>query len=127
MNENTQYETLNSSQTLDNLPGAKRLPYSDQLLEKAYSDPIRVNIALKSQINGLSTEEIDTGSKGIYRLDENTQEKQQSVLTRLLSKVKNPLLILLLALSIISFLIGNLRGTVVIFVVMLLGAVLRFF
>ena len=44
-----------------------------------------------------------------------------------MSNVKNPLIVLLLALGVISFLTGDLRPTVVIFVMVLLGVVLRFF
>ena len=46
---------------------------------------------------------------------------------RLLDNVKNPLVILLTALGVLSFLTGDLRATVVIFVMVVLGVVLRFF
>src|SRR5512143_2792224 len=46
---------------------------------------------------------------------------------RLLDNVKNPLVILLVALGVLSYLTGDLRATVVIFVMVLLGVVLRFF
>ena len=46
---------------------------------------------------------------------------------RLLSNVKNPLVLLLMALGVLSFLTGDLRATVVIFVMVVLGVVLRFF
>ena len=46
---------------------------------------------------------------------------------RLLSNIKNPLVLLLLALGIISYLTGDLRAMVVIFVMVILGIVLRFF
>src|ERR1035437_10045124 len=45
---------------------------------------------------------------------------------RLLSNVKNPLVLLLLALGTISFLTGDVRAMVVIFVMVVLGVVLRF-
>ncbi len=55
-------------------------------------------------------------------------EKRQSALMRLsLSNIKNPLVLLLLALGVLSFLTGDLRATVVIFVMVVLGVVLRFF
>ena len=44
-----------------------------------------------------------------------------------MSNIKNPLVILLLALGVLSFLTGDLRATVVIFVMVVLGVVLRFF
>src|SRR5664280_2085626 len=45
---------------------------------------------------------------------------------RLLSNVKNPLVLLLTALGVLSFLTGDLRATAVIFVMVVLGVVLRF-
>jgi Mg2+-importing ATPase len=44
-----------------------------------------------------------------------------------LDNVKNPLVILLTALSVLSYLTGDLWATVVIFVMVLLGVVLRFY
>jgi len=46
---------------------------------------------------------------------------------RLLSNIKNPLVLLLLALGVLSFLTGDLRAILVIFVMVVLGVVLRFF
>jgi Mg2+-importing ATPase len=46
---------------------------------------------------------------------------------RLLNNVKNPLVILLTVLGVISFLTGDMRATVVIFVMVLLGVMLRFY
>jgi len=55
------------------------------------------------------------------------EKKRQSVLMRLLNNVKNPLVILLTALGVVSFLTGDMRATVVIFFMVLLGVVLRFY
>jgi Mg2+-importing ATPase len=118
--------TLNPSQRLDNLPGEKGAHFSDQLLEKARTDTETVLKELQSQLSGLSTAEAGSRSKQ-YGLNEIAREKRQSALMRLLSNVKNPLVILLLALGVISFLTGDQRATVVIFVMVLLGVVLRFF
>ena len=46
---------------------------------------------------------------------------------RLLGIFTNPLVLLLMALGVLSFLTGDLRATVVIFVMVVLGVVLRFF
>ena len=54
------------------------------------------------------------------------ERSSPSALIRLLSNVKNPLVILLTALGVVSFLTGDQRATVVIFVMVLLGVVLRF-
>jgi Mg2+-importing ATPase len=121
-----QKTTLNPSQRLGNLPGEKAAHFSDQLLEKARADNDTVLKQLKSRLNGLSAAEASSRSKQ-YGLNEIAREKRQSALMRLLSNVKNPLVILLVALGVISFLTGDLRAMVVIFVMVLLGLVLRFF
>ncbi len=118
--------TLKSSQRVDNLPGEKGVHFSDQLLKNARADAGTVLKELKSQLSGLSTVEAGSRSKQ-YGLNEIAREKRQSALMRLLSNVKNPLVILLAALGVISFLTGDLRATLVIFVMVLLGVVLRFF
>ena len=46
---------------------------------------------------------------------------------RLVDNVKNPLVILLTALGILSYLTGDVRAMIVIFVIVLVGVVLRFF
>jgi P-type Mg2+ transporter len=55
------------------------------------------------------------------------REKKRSLPARLWDNVKNPLVILLAALGLISFLTGDLRATAVIGVMVVLGIVLRFF
>jgi Mg2+-importing ATPase len=118
--------TLTPSQSLVNHPSEKGAHFSDQLLEKARADTDTVLKELKSQLSGLSSAEASSRSKQ-YGLNEIAREKRQSALMRLLSNVKNPLVILLTALGVISFLTGDLRAMVVIFVMVLLGVVLRFF
>ncbi|OIQ76232.1 magnesium-transporting ATPase, P-type 1 [mine drainage metagenome] len=61
-----------------------------------------------------------------YGLNTIAREQRLSVLMRLLGNVKNPLVLLLVALGVLSFLTGDLRATVVIFVMVILGTVLRF-
>jgi Mg2+-importing ATPase len=55
------------------------------------------------------------------------KEKPQSVLMHLINNLKNPLVILLVSLAVLSYLTGDLRATVVISVMVVLGVVLRFF
>jgi Mg2+-importing ATPase len=116
----------NPSQHRDNLPGEKGAHFSDQLLEKAQAGNDTVLKELKSQLSGLSTAEAGSRSKQ-YGLNEIARKKRQSALMRLLVNFKNPLVILLLVLGFVSFLTGDLRAMVVIFVMVLLGVVLRFF
>jgi Mg2+-importing ATPase len=46
---------------------------------------------------------------------------------RLLDNVKNPLVILLTALGVLSYITGDIRATAVIFAMVVLGVVLRFY
>ena len=118
--------TMNPAQRQGNLTGAKGTLDSDQLLEKARSDTETVLRELESRPDGLSQAEADSRLKQ-YGLNEIAREKRQSALMRLLSNVKNPLVLLLTALGVLSFLTGDLRATAVIFVMVVLGVVLRFF
>jgi Mg2+-importing ATPase len=95
-------------------------------LEKARADTDTVLKELGSQLGGLGEAEADSRLKQVGT-NEIAREKRQSALMRLLSNVKNPLVLLLMALGVLSFLTGDLRATVVIFVMVVLGVVLRFF
>jgi Mg2+-importing ATPase len=108
------------------VPGGKRTQYSVELLEKARADTDTVLKELGSQLGGLGEAEADSRLKQVGT-NEIAREKRQSALMRLLSNVKNPLVLLLMALGVLSFLTGDLRATVVIFVMVVLGVVLRFF
>jgi len=119
-------KTPDASPRPGNLPGRKGAQYSVELLEKARADSDTVLKELGSQLGGLSGAEADSRLKRVGA-NEIAREKRQSVLMRLLSNVKNPLVLLLVALGVISYLTGDLRATVVIFVMVVLGVVLRFF
>jgi Mg2+-importing ATPase len=95
-------------------------------LEKARADTDAVLKELGSQLGGLSEAEADSRLKQVGT-NEIAREKRQSALMRLLGNIRNPLVLLLLALAVLSYLTGDLRATVVIFVMVLLGVVLRFF
>jgi len=108
------------------VPGGNGAHYSVQLLEKARADTDTVLKELGSQLGGLSEAEADSRLKQVGT-NEIAREKRQSALMRLLGNVKNPLVLLLVALGVISYLTGDLRATAVIFVMVVLGVVLRFF
>jgi P-type Mg2+ transporter len=108
------------------VPGGNASHSSVELLEKARADTDTVLKALGSQLVGLSGAEADSRLKQVGT-NEIAREKRQSALVRLLSNIKNPLVLLLMALGVLSFLTGDLRATVVIFVMVVLGVVLRFF
>jgi len=114
-------------QTASQEPAEESPPsnYSLQLFEKARADTESVLKVLDSQPGGLSEAEVASRLKQVGT-NEIAREKHQSALMRLSSNVKNPLVLLLLALSVLSFLTGDLRAAVVIFVMVVLGVVLRF-
>jgi len=98
---------------------------SDQLLEKARADTETVLRELESRLDGLSRAEADSRLKQCGP-NEIVREKHRSAVMRLLSNVNNPLVLLLTALGVLSYLTGDLRTTAVIFVMVVLGVVLRF-
>jgi len=108
------------------VPGGKGTQYSVELLEKARADTDTVLKELGSQLGGLSEAEADSRLKQVGT-NEIAREKRQSALMRLLVNIKNPLVLLLLALGVLSFLTGDLKAMMVIFVMVVLSVVLRFF
>ena len=80
---------------------------------------------LNSTSNGLPPDEIEIRLERVGA-NEVATEKRQTWLMRLGDNVKNPLVILLVVLGLVSYLTGDLRATVVIFLMVLLGIVLRY-
>jgi magnesium-transporting ATPase (P-type) len=117
---------LNASQRPGDLSGGDGTHYSGQLLEHARADTDTVLRELGSQLSGLSEAEADFRLKQVGT-NEIAREKHRSAVMRLLAHIKNPLVLLLLALGVLSFLTGDLRAMAVIFVMVVLGVVLRFF
>ena len=109
-----------------NLAGGNEAKVSAELVEKARVEIDTVLKELESRLDGLSQAEAESRLKK-YGLNEIAREKRQGVMTRLLNNIKNPLVILLTALGVISYLTGDLRATVVIFFMVVLGLVLRFY
>jgi Mg2+-importing ATPase len=98
---------------------------SGKLLDMRRADATSVLEQLASRIDGLTQAEVDARLKQ-YGFNTTAREIRLSALMRLISNVKNPLILLLIALGGLSFLTGDLRATVVIFVMVILGVVLRF-
>ncbi|HLO33595.1 MAG TPA: magnesium-translocating P-type ATPase [Anaerolineales bacterium] len=119
MSESTQKE-------VGNLAGGNKPNVSDRLLEMACKEPDAVLRELESQSSGLNAMEVDARIKR-DGLNEIAREKRQSPLMRMWDNIRNPLVILLTGLGILSYLTGDLRATIVIFVMVLLGIVLRFY
>jgi Mg2+-importing ATPase len=116
--------TLKTPQRPKTSPNGSRS--ADELVEQAHTEADAVLKALGSRANGLSTAEVEACARK-FGPNAIAREKKMSVGQRLLDNVKNPLVILLTALGVISFLTGDARATVVIFIMLLLGIVLRFF
>lgn len=117
---------MSPAQHPDNIADRNGARVSEQLLETARADREAVLQALDSRIDGLSQREADSRLQQ-YGLNEIAREKHQSVLMRLLSNIKNPLVLLLTALGVISFLTDDLRAAMIIFMMVVLGVVLRFY
>lgn len=100
--------------------------FSDQLIEISRMDSESALKKLDSHASGLSMQEAETRAEQ-FGLNEIAREKPKSITARIWENVKNPLVILLTFLGAVSFLTGDMRATVVIFVMVILGIVLRFF
>jgi len=98
---------------------------SQALVESAHMQSAAVLEKLGSTQNGLATAEVEARLEQ-YGFNEVAEEKRQNWLTRLVDNVKNPLVILLSVLGLVSYLTGDVRATVVIFAMVLLGIVLRY-
>jgi Mg2+-importing ATPase len=117
---------MKNSHNSGNNAGGNDANFSNQLIEKALIDSDGALKELESRLSGLSVAEADERVKR-YGLNEIAREKRQSPLMRLWDNVRNPLVILLTALGVLSYLTGDVRAMIVIFVMVLLGIVLRFY
>ncbi len=97
-----------------------------KMLEMAHAEASEVLEQLGSTSAGLTSEE---AARRLEKFGPNevAKEKQLTWYARLFENIKNPLIILLVALGIISYVTGDLRATVMIFTMVLLGIILRFF
>ena len=119
-------EKITSSKQPHNQDSASAKTFSEELLELAELETDSVLKRLETQLTGLS--EADAALRlQQYGLNELAKEMPQSVLMHLINNLKNPLVILLVSLAVLSYLTGDLRATVVISVMVVLGVVLRFF
>ncbi len=107
-------------------PQTEKTQFSDQLIQKARADTGKVLSELESGSAGLSTGEAETRLKQ-YGPNEIAREQRKSVLMRLWDNVKNPLVILLTLLALVSYATGDMRATAVIMMMVLLSVVLRFY
>lgn len=99
---------------------------SKKLVESARMDTQAVLDQLKTTPKGLSAEEVEARLEQ-YGPNEVARERRRTVLMRLWDNVKNPLVILLMVLGVISYLTEDVRAAIIIFLMVILGIVLRFF
>ena len=104
--------------------GANEANNFAQLLELARLDNAAILGETGARAEGLTHAEAKARIKK-FGLNVFASEKRQSGWMRLLSNAANPLVLLLSALGLLSFLTGDLRAAVVIFVMVILGVVLR--
>ena len=100
--------------------------FSEQLMQNSRSDTDKVLSELKSGSRGLGAADVAARLKQ-YGPNEIAREQRKSVFVRLWDNVKNPLVVLLTLLGAVSYATGDLRATLVILVMVLLGVVLRFY
>lgn len=79
-----------------------------------------------SRLEGLSAAEAEDRLH-TYGPNQMAREKRTGALARLWDNIKNPLVILLTGLAVVSWLTGDIRAAIVIMVMVLLGIVLRFY
>jgi P-type Mg2+ transporter len=98
---------------------------SKKLVESARAEVPVVLSQLNTSPNGLDQAEVEKRI-GQYGPNQVAKEKRRNWFVRLWDNIKNPLVILLVVLGIISYLTGDLRGTIVILIMVILGIVLRY-
>jgi P-type Mg2+ transporter len=99
---------------------------SQELLESARAEADVVLVKLNTSPIGLTNDEVEKRQEQ-YGPNTIAKEKRKSWSKRLWENVKNPLVILLMVLGIISYLTGDVRAMTIIFLMVFLGIVLRYF
>jgi len=110
----------------ESLSKEKNITFSDELLKMATAEKDDVLRQLDTQLKGLQEDEANLRIKQ-YGFNEIARKKKKSALMHFFNNLKNPLVILLSVLAVISYLTGDVRATLVIFAMVILGVVLRFF
>ncbi len=99
---------------------------SKQLVENAHKDLSAVFEQLQTSPNGLTAERVEARLEE-YGPNEVAREKRVTWYMRLWDNIKNPLVILLAILGLISYLTEDIRAAIMIFTMVVLGIVLRYF
>jgi Mg2+-importing ATPase len=113
------------SNTRPPAPPANGIRISSRLAESARMDEAELCSLLQTSAEGLPKEEAEV-RRARYGPNEVTFERRGGWLRRLLSAIRNPLVILLSALAAISFATGDARAGSVMSLMVILGVSLRF-
>jgi len=100
------------------------IKFNDALLESAHLETNQVLEKLAVTQEGLTSTEVEKRLQEFGR-NEVAKEKRRSFFDRILDEFKNPLTILLIVLGIISYLTGDVRATIMIMIMVIMGVVLR--
>lgn len=126
MERGVERELMPEKTALETHPAtAKAARLSKDLLEKARSSTEETLKGLDSKPEGLDPGEVES-RRARGGSNELARAKGPSDISRLVSNVRNPLVLLLTALAILSFLTGDTRAAIVILAMVLLGVVMRF-
>ena len=104
---------------------ANEVRISETLVDSARAEPSSVLQQLETTLQGLTQAEVERRLEK-YGPNEIAREKRRTWLARLWDNIKNPLVLLLVALGVISYLTGDMRATIVILTMVILGTVLRY-
>jgi Mg2+-importing ATPase len=113
---------------INQIRGAKanEIKFNETLVESAHLETNQIYEKFGTNQNGLTNTECSNRFKQ-YGGNEVVKEKPQSFLDRIIDEIKNPLVLLLISLGVISYLTGDSRATVMIMIMVILGIVLRNF
>ncbi len=116
---------LNTPTRLTDFVRGSGIHVSQKLINSARADNTSLLEQLNTSYQGITQDEAEERLEQ-YGPNDVAREKRTSAAMRLIDNVKNPLVILLVVLGLVSYLTGDMRATVVIFVMVLLGIVLRY-
>ena len=110
---------LTTPARLKSLGHSNDIQISKKLVDSAHAEVATALTQLNTTSNGLKPEEIEARLEE-YGPNVVAKEKRQTWLMRLWENIKNPLVILLVILGVISFLTGDMRATIVILTMVIL-------
>ena len=122
---NTSTATTPTPSTGNKAPHLKSFRVSEQLLQASKLNQQDLFERFKTTESGLSSEEA-AQRREQYGPNAIVHEKKLTFFGRLWGNARNPLVILLSILAVVSYLTGDLRAAIVIAVMVMLGIILRF-